>query len=130
MAAGGCGGMGGEEVAMGYIKHDAIIITSWNDEAINQAARTAHDLGLRTIGPSDEAFNGYRTLLVCPDGSKEGWTESDEGDEKRAKFVTYLNSIRHADNSSPLEWVAVSYGGDDWGAKIVAHAWQVPLKDE
>lgn len=113
---------------MGYIKHDSIIVTSWDGDAINDAAQKARDLGLRIIGPSDEAYNGYRTLLVCPDGSEEGWTESDDGDRKRAEFIKYLNSIRHADNSSPLEWVALAYGSDDWGAKITAHAWQVPLK--
>jgi len=114
---------------MGYIKHDAIIVTSWDGDLLQEAAKKAQQCGLRIIGPSGEAFNGYKSMLVCPDGSKEGWTESDEGDSKRADFIEYLNSIRHKDNSSPLEWVAVSYGSDDWDAKITAHAWQVPLKD-
>lgn len=68
-------------------------------------------------------MNLTRTLLVCPDGSKEGWEESDAFDAKRSEYIEYLNS----DNSSSLSWVALSYSSDDRDAKITAHTWQVPL---
>ena len=114
---------------MGYIRHDAIVVTSWSAGAIAHAAAMALKLGLEVLGPSDEATNGYRTMLVCPDCSKEGWDESDACDANREAFLAYLNSVRYSDNSSPLEWVALSYGSDDRSASIAQHAWEAPLKE-
>ena len=112
---------------MGYMRHDAILVTSWNEGAILSAAAKAHEIGLEVLGPSAKAMNNIRTLLVCPDGSKEGWKESDAFDVKRAAFFDYLNSVRHEDNSSPLSWVSLAYSSDERAAEITAHAWQVPL---
>lgn len=112
---------------MGYMRHDAIVVTSWKREAIEEAAAKACDLGLEVLGPSAVVTNGVSTLLVCPDGSKEGWDESDAFDAKRAKYLEYLNSVRYEDNSSCLSWVALAYSSDDKEATITAHTWQVPL---
>jgi hypothetical protein len=112
---------------MGYMRHDAIVVTSWKREALDAAAQKARDLGLEVVGPSAEVTNGIATFLVCPDGSKEGWDESDEFDAKRSQFLAHLNSERYVDNSSCLSWVALGYGSDDREAVIEAHAWQVPL---
>ena len=112
---------------MGYMRHDAIVVTSWESEAIEEAAAKARECGLEVLGPSGVATNGIRTLLVCPDGSKEGWEESDAFDAKRAKYLEYLNGVRYEDNSSCLSWVALAYSSDDCEAEITAHAWQVPL---
>lgn len=109
---------------MGYIKHDAIIVTSWNDEAIIAARDAATRCCLQAIGPCAPMVNGYRTMLVCPDGSKEGWTNSDDGDSQRAEFIDYLRGIKYEDGSSCLEWVAVAYGNDDRKASISDHAWR------
>lgn len=102
---------------MGYIKHNAIIVTCWDSEKIVAAGDFARELGLCVLGPSPEAINGYRTILICPDGSKEGWADSDQGDERREALRTRLV----AENS--FEWCEVSYGHDDGTAEIVAHAW-------
>ena len=115
---------------MGYMRHDAIVVTSWKSEAIEAAASKARECGLEVIGPSNETINGIRTLLVCPDGSKEGWDVSNAFNAKRAEYLKYLNGIRYEDNSSCLEWVALSYGMDDRAAKITADAWQFHLRDE
>ena len=112
---------------MGYIRHDAIVVTSSKDEAIEEAAAKARDQGLEVLGPSARATNGIRTLLVCPDGNNEGWAESDAFDAKRARFLEYLNGVRYEDNSSCLSWVALAYGSDDAAAEITAHTWQVPV---
>lgn len=113
---------------MGYIRHDAILVTTWNREATDAAANKAREMGLAILGPSDEAMNGYRTLLVCPDGSKEGWDLSDEFDARRKAFVEYLNGVRYEDGETCLEWVAVAYGGDDYRAEITASAWGTKAK--
>lgn len=114
---------------MGYIKHDAILVTSWKREALEEAADKARELGLEVLGPSAKVTNGISTFLICPDGSKEGWNESDDYDEKRSEYLGYLNGVRYEDNSSCLSWVAVAYSPDDRGASVTAHAWQVALKE-
>jgi hypothetical protein len=65
--------------------------------------------------------NGYTSFLVSPDGSKEGWAESEEGDNRRATFIEWLRSKRYEDGSSPYSWAEVLYGDDDQQAAIVAH---------
>ena len=107
---------------MGYIRHNAIIVTSWNEKAIESAVEKAREIGLQILGPSNQATNGYRSILVCPDGSKEGWEESDQGDQRRAKFRDFLNG----DGSTNLDWVEIAYGSDDQKASIVDHAWMMP----
>lgn len=111
---------------MGYMRHNAIVVTSWKEEAIKNAAAMAEKIGLRVLSQSEEVMNGYRSLLVCPDGSKEGWEESDRGEEKRGEFKKWLNEQRYEDGSSALEWVEIAYGSDDATAEIVAHAWMTP----
>lgn len=108
---------------MGYIKHHAIVVTSWKSEAIEEAVEKAAGLSLQVLGPSDPVVNGYRSILVCPDGSKEGWDESDLGDKRRAAFKTWLMSTRYDDGSGPLEWAEIAYGNDDEAAEIAGIPW-------
>lgn len=114
-------------VNMGYMRHVAIVVTSLKREAIEHAAAKARDLGLEVLGPSAPVTNGVSTMLVCPDGSKKGWDESNTFDAARAAYLEYLNGVRYEDNSSCLSWVALAYGSDDQEATITAHAWQVPM---
>lgn len=104
---------------MGYMRHHAIIVTSFDDELLEQAHAKATELGMSTSPILGEVTNGYRTFLVGPDGSKEGWDESDRGDLRRAAFVGWLNQQRHEDESSNLDWVEVQYGDDDLETRIV-----------
>jgi hypothetical protein len=105
---------------MGYMAHNAIVVTSWNEDLIQEAAREATSLGLQILGPSEEVVNGYRSILICPDGSKEGWDDSNDGDSRRESFRAWLNSKRYEDGSTPLDWVEIRYGPDDNEAEIVA----------
>ena len=64
--------------------------------------------------------------MVAPDGSKEGWAESDAGDRARDLIVQVLKSYSYKDGSSPLKWVEVMFGDDEGRAAIVRHSgeWQ------
>ena len=104
---------------MGHIVHHAIVVTSWKEDLLVELATYAAGLGAVVIGPSTEAVNGYRTLTVCPDGSKEGWKDSDDGDARRESIKAWLTENRYEDGSSPLEWVEIMYG-DDLYADYVA----------
>jgi hypothetical protein len=99
---------------MGYIRHNAIVVTCWDKTRI-AAAHGAAERCLPGLVSSivDSHINGYHSFLVAPDGSKEGWSDSDKGDAARAEFISWLESQRYEDNSTPFEWVEIAYGSDD-----------------
>jgi hypothetical protein len=67
-------------------------------------------------------INGYWSFAVFPDGSKEGWEASTEGDTGRAAFIAWLDAQRYSDGSSPFNWVEVQYGDDEEITEVTAHS--------
>lgn len=114
---------------MGYMRHHAIIVTSWNEKAIEQAHQRARDLFPFVTEITPPSINNYRTFLVPPDGSKEGWDESDAGNTRRALFIEWLDAQRHDDNSTPLRWVEVQYGDDERKTIVTRHSDERPILD-
>ncbi len=108
---------------MGYMCHHAIIVTTSNQEGAKVAHEKAVEIFQAPFGhfkrtcPVSEILaspvNGYYTFLIPPDGSKEGWSDSDTGDERREQFIAWLNSQRYEDNSSPYDWAEIQYGDGD-----------------
>lgn len=115
---------------MGYMRHNAIIVTSWNDKLIGEAIAKAKEIGLIVLGPANSVVNSYQTILIAPDGSKEGWTESNTGDRQREQFRDWLNAQRYEDGSTALEWVEVAYGSDDHESAIEADAWENETEED
>ena len=97
---------------MGRVIHHAIVVTSWDESRLALVADKATQLGLVIAGPSAEVINGYRTLVVCPDGSKSGWLEDQHGNTARSELKAYIDTLGYEDGSSNLEWVEVMYGND------------------
>jgi hypothetical protein len=100
---------------MGHMRHHSIIVTGCMDGALDKA----HDEAVRLfawVSPRcPDQTNGYRSFFIPPDGSKEGWDESESGDSHRNAFVAFLQSLRYEDGSSPVDWVEVVFGDDgDW----------------
>ena len=103
---------------MGYIRDHAIVVTGCYGEYLDNAHAEATKI-FRAVTPIVEGgTNNSRSFLVPPDGSKEGWNESNAGDERRDQFIAYLRSLRYADGSSPLAWVEVRVSDDDNQLKI------------
>lgn len=98
---------------MGYHAHHGIIVTGYAQERVEKAHAEAGLIfdprQVTSIAFADT--NGYWSFLVGPDGSKEGWGESDKGDERRATFLAFLRGMWNADEF--LNWVEVRYGGDE-----------------
>ena len=82
--------------------------------------QTAYAILNKTAGRSSEAaaykswspicppqVNGERSFFIPPDGSKEGWSDSDKGDERRNEFVEWLRS------EGQVHWVEVCYAEDE-----------------
>ena len=90
---------------------------------VEQTRAKAEELGMVVSAVAKSRVNGYSSILVAPDGSKEGWEDSAAGDAKRAALRAWLNSQKYEDGSSSMEWCEVSYGSDDQIAKVVTHGW-------
>jgi len=104
--------------------HHSIIVSSWDDRLVKEAHETAVRLfdvprwraysyaGL--VSPVVGGLvNGERSFFIAPDGSKEGWPESDLGDDLRASFIAYLRSKRYDDGSTSLKWVEVQFADEN-----------------
>lgn len=109
---------------MGHMAHDAVIVTV-SDYVLTPApgrpampdvdayrASLPADWQALVVGPARSITNGYLTYAFLPDGSKEGWDTSDQGDEYREQFAA-LFSFRYEDGSSPFDVVHVRFGGDE-----------------
>ncbi len=110
---------------MGYFRHHAILVTSMFPDAIEQVYAAVHALlvgecdflEVSMISPlSPPTTNGYKSFTIYPDGSKEGWETSDEGDEVRNTVVGLLTS-----NHFHVSWCHVQYGDEEGDNKMLAH---------
>lgn len=92
---------------MGTIIHRTVIATTWDQHSQRMAAEwisTLSDTERPLFLTGDSWINGYQTVVLVPDGSKEGWEDSDKGDDLRNRFVAVLKADCH------WEWVEVAYG--------------------
>ena len=98
---------------MGDIKHHAIIVTSWDEVLIFNANKKAIEV-FEDIASVTEitkpTINSYASFLIAPDGSKEGWDHSYQGDSLRNDFIKWLESQCYDDGSTALEYAEVQFG--------------------
>lgn len=95
---------------MGYVKHDATLVTIHSESALPDIDKFRESLPAEwrplVIGPIETLINGYVSYAFLPDGSYQGWDLSDEGDVYRQQFAdlfsNYLDAVVH-----------VKFGGDD-----------------
>ena len=107
---------------MGYIRHHAIAVTSWNDELIKKAHEKAMQIFKdRTSSIIESDVNSYQSFFIAPDGSKEGWGESDIGDVQRKTFKDWINEQAYEDGSNSLSFCEFFYGDDNGESLIEAH---------
>lgn len=104
---------------MGYIRHNAIIATCWQAAAVSRLAEYARSIGAEAL-VGGEMTNGYVTVCITPDGSKEGWQSSAEGDKRRTKIKQWM---RAHESDLFFEWCEVAYGDDDANPEISDSAW-------
>lgn len=112
---------------MGYIVHDAIIVTAWNEKHLRPAIEKARELGLPTSEVAVSVMNGYVSFLIAPDGSKEGWADSNLGDAARNMWKVWAVDAQKLDIW--FDWCHVRYGGDEPARNTQVVEFGVP-KDE
>lgn len=109
---------------MGYVKHHSIAITTFDKDLILSARSNA----VQIFGESSvteiilSKINMYFTIFIAPDGSKEGWEESDKGDSDRNQMIKWIESMKHEDDSNSIDYCEFSYGSDlDKRSEIINH---------
>lgn len=103
---------------MGYIRHHAIIVTAWDSRQLATCIAKAEELGLVHTEITESKINGYASFMIVPDGSKEGWGDSDEGESARAQWVKWAKESKNL----WADWVLLNYGGDEpANTRIIDH---------
>lgn len=106
---------------MGIMNHNAVIATTWSSEKADILQKWIEKLTKdeqRFIVRVEETLtNGYHTFIIVPDGSKEGWEDSNNGDRLRELIIMRLSKDNYNDNSSPWDWVEIGFG--EYGQKVL-----------
>lgn len=100
---------------MGTILHEAIVVTTWKEEDIKRAYEIAIEIGLLASPILESPVNGYMSFFIAPDGSKEGWPESDQGNEQRKQWKERVSK-----ECECVDFVHLLYGGDADESRIVS----------
>lgn len=96
---------------MGYMSHNAIVCVFFSrDRAELCHAKAKEIFGENVSEITKEVTNGYCSFLVPPDGSKEGWSESYNGDMRRDEFKKWLTETKE---QHWCDWVEISMPEDD-----------------
>ena len=104
---------------MGYMRHHAICVTSWDADELARARSAALNRGLLVSAIIAGAINGEDSFFCAPDGSKEFWPESEKFDEARESFAVWLRGRCDEDGASSLAWCEVQYGDDDGDDRLL-----------
>lgn len=99
---------------MGYIKHNAIIVTDAGypeaKKKLDLTHKKAEELFGDLVSPMIKSkINENHSFFIAPDGSKEYWDLSDEHDSKRKVLANFINSLAYDDGSNAIKFVDVSY---------------------
>lgn len=116
---------------MKNIKHHTIAITA-SDKVQLEALRgkviniykekMEAKKGFQLVSPIIESLiNNFCTFYIAPDGSKEGYDASDDGDIIRKSITTLIESYKQADGENPFRYVEIAYGADDNSSQIISH---------
>jgi len=89
---------------MGWFRHHAIVATSCRERAFDGLMDLVDGRGLGTV--SREGVNGYTSFFLAPDGSKEGWPASVEGNALRQEVIAWLVEKGY-------DWAEVRFGADE-----------------
>lgn len=111
---------------MGLIQHHAVLATTWSEDEVSRIRKWVDEIALRGVGGydprsrflfGDRQINGFVTVVLAPDGSNEGWDDSDFGDTIRYEFIQAIRLAEYDDGSSPWDWIEVGYGEAGFGVE-------------
>jgi hypothetical protein len=113
------------------IKHHTIIITSNDKPKLEGLRKRIISLytekmeakkGAQLVSPLvDSLINNFSTFFIAPDGSKEGYDASDDGDRIRKMVIELIEDEIEDDDSNEIRYLEVFYGDDNKEADIINH---------
>lgn len=82
---------------MGWHQHHTIVVTGFDPDNLQKAKNQAIEIFKKTghehlVSEIIHAMNGYSSFFIAPDGSKEGWEDSNQCNKARAEFIDFMNS--------------------------------------
>lgn len=95
---------------MSHVRHHYLIVTTYCEDKATAALMQANACGLQTTELLLSPVNNYWTFFVGPDGSKEGWEDSEAGNQRRAAFCEWVGSQMYEDGSNSLQVLLVHDG--------------------
>lgn len=103
---------------MSVIIHHAIVVTCYDRIEAETAQRKAKELCYpgSVTRLSAKMINNTYSFAVLPDGSKEGWTDSDMGAEGREKLISWLKKKKF---KWGCHWAMVAFGPDAQRPEII-----------
>jgi hypothetical protein len=94
---------------MGYLRYECIVVNGWSAEEVLNAYRIALlECGTLVSSIVLHPSNGGASFLIAPDGSKEGWVDSDISETARKSFITRIELL-----GIKVDWALIRMGGDD-----------------
>ena len=60
----------------------------------------------------ESIVNNYHSFFIVPDGSKEGYDASDDGDIIRERLIEFMQPLTTSE-AYHLSYAEISYGADD-----------------
>jgi hypothetical protein len=111
---------------MGYIRHEAIIVVFWDFKgALKTFNDFFDDIDIMNAQPNDDKIavivrptqttNGYYVCGILPDGSKEGWTQSDACEHQRER----LAALAHGQKENGADFVYLVVADEGGPARIL-----------
>jgi hypothetical protein len=117
---------------MGYIKHNAIVVTGWQEEKVLEARNKAVEIFEQCFNDDEPTvkpyggrlvseivsglYNGQCSFFIAPNGSKEPCDISENGDKAREQFCDWL---KNQPKNNYCDYIEIRFGGDDEHETIV-----------
>lgn len=109
---------------MGYFRHHAIIVSSYEKKSIDYAHAKAVELFSKTVTNIVESYvNLFYTFVIGPDGSKEGWETSEGGDVNRENYIDWMKQQidEESEDGYYFQYAHFFYGDDNDESGVLAN---------
>jgi hypothetical protein len=102
---------------MGHFHHHTIVVTAYRMSELDHLREDCIRLGAICTEVVSSKRNDFYHFMIAPDGSKEGWKASNEGDERREEIKWLLRG------NTWVSWFEAGYGSDSGLAEIIDSKW-------
>lgn len=108
---------------MGYMKHHAVCIIGWKKDVMEELHRKALEISEKheqriVTDLYSSPVDTYYSFFIHPDGGKEGWLPSDQGDRIRNEIIECIDIDPKFEH---VRYVEVTFGEDEnHAAKIIS----------